>query len=61
MKKKAAYRIPSVELIQFECAEVLALSGTGGSGGSGGEGGGSSGGKDENQGEWDPQTINSVY
>ena len=40
-KPKIAYEIPTIDIIQFYCVDVITTSGVG----------------DENQGEWDPQTI----
>ena len=48
MKKKSTYQSPAADLILFATEDVLDASSPGGS----------SGGKDENQGEWDPQIVN---
>lgn len=42
---KAAYEEPDIEIICFSCEDILTTSG----------------GKDENQGEWDPQKVNSTF
>ena len=39
---KTNYAVPTIEIIQFSCADIITTSGNG----------------DPNQGEWDPQFIN---
>lgn len=44
LAKKKQYKPPLVELIWFECTDIITTSGG-----------------DENQGEWDPQTIDGLF
>lgn len=45
--EQKTYESPWISVVRFEAEDIMAASGTGGS----------SGGSDENQGEWDPQIF----
>ena len=44
-KPKTNYEVPTIDVIEFPCADILSVSGNG----------------DPNQGEWDPQPNGIVF